>query len=535
MNMKMEQKDNHKFTKSDVVCRLEQIKDKTLLQVDNKGVLDSYEQKKEKGIVGRIIEQCVFKYPSDNNPDADLLIDEEKVELKTTGVIEKKKGAGEYVAKEKLSIAAVSIYKLSRQKFCTSHFWKKMEHLLMVFYLYKKRESNQSLVGQYKHFKFIDYAFFSPTKSEAEELENDWQKIHDFVEKIIDEEKNERDEEKKKKNIKDSYIQNHGKIRREGLTYLTLAPVYPPRFQLKKDYVTAIVQRSLNQEKNGDALKDFPKMDSLSDVWDELSHIAKKYEGWSLSEIAKDKDVHINGGGSKNVAEQVLIKLFSEKCEAKKLNQIETFYSKSIIAKTVVYKRCFRKKIDAGWRLSEDMKMLPVDFEDLLKKKIVRENMSDELEELEEIKKIDEFRYEDSNVYEFFSQHEFICIIFERPSEKSPLKDNIFRGFKRLSFPQEYINGDGENTLQSLWNDSRNKIFKKTLTEVSYQRNGKTYTAPNFLKASENVFFFRGSAPDSSEKNKKERIPGIDIKMLPQYLWVSRRLIYQLLESQNYL
>ena len=94
----------HKLNKCDVVRRLDKITNKTLLQVDSKGILNSYEKKKEKGIVGRIIEQCVFEYPSDNNPDADLLIDNEKVELKSTGVIEKKKSAGEYVAKEKLSI-----------------------------------------------------------------------------------------------------------------------------------------------------------------------------------------------------------------------------------------------------------------------------------------------------------------------------------------------------------------------------------------------------------------------------------------------
>lgn len=39
-----------------------------------------------------------------------------------------------YVAKEPMSITAVGVYDIAEQEFETSHFWEKLEHMLIIYY-----------------------------------------------------------------------------------------------------------------------------------------------------------------------------------------------------------------------------------------------------------------------------------------------------------------------------------------------------------------------------------------------------------------
>ena len=90
----------------------------------------------QKGVAGSLIEQCVLEYDPDSKQEADLTVKDGnksmKVELKTTGMVISDKPVEHYVAKEPMSITAVGVYDISEQTFDKSHFWEKLEHMLIV-------------------------------------------------------------------------------------------------------------------------------------------------------------------------------------------------------------------------------------------------------------------------------------------------------------------------------------------------------------------------------------------------------------------
>ena len=131
--------ESHFFQKKYLEKILDNCLDKTLGDVDSNNLFDkTKENKKITGIAGNIIEQSVLGYPADNRQEPDLNIDGVKTELKTTG-IKYIKNNSEFVAKEPMSITAVSPKTIVKETFFESNFWHKLEHNLlyttyMIFY-----------------------------------------------------------------------------------------------------------------------------------------------------------------------------------------------------------------------------------------------------------------------------------------------------------------------------------------------------------------------------------------------------------------
>ena len=181
-----------------------------------------------------------------------------------------------------------------------------------------------------------------------------------------------------------------------------------------------------------------------------------------------------------------------------------------LIGKTIAF-------TSSGGR-TEDMKLFHIDFNELTRETIVDD---DGIER--------PITFEDSDMYAYFADHEFLCIMFkespidpESGYKPNSLSSNIFIGFKRIVFSDDFI----DTKVRKLWEDTRDKIFNHKLVDVVqkkkgsivYLKNGEVSTAPNFLKGSENDIFVRGSGKDSSSKHKTECVNGI--RMLPQYVWI---------------
>lgn len=520
----------HVFTREDVINRLESALDKTLEQIDTEGVFDKFKNVKlQKGIAGTIIEQCVFEYSPDTKQEPDLLIDGIKTELKTTGMLVENKPIKHYVAKEKLSVTAVSIYKLSEQEFDTSHFWMKLEHLLFVYYLYLRKRNEKITPAEYKPFPIKGYQFYEFTEDEKAALRADWENVHSLVSDITTNLSGEHNKEWKEK-VKQKYIERHGEIRKKGLNVVDLAPTYPPRFQLKSSFVSTIIAKHFGEE-----LEQIPgKYKYLNDINGKCHELAQQYKGMTLEEIATSLGVTISGDGDKNVAEQVLVKMFGG--NSKKLNRIEIFQRFGITAKTVV--------VTPSGIMTEDTKMYHVDFDEF---------METEIEDIDEEDNVIIRRkeFEDSELYTYFEKGEFLCIMFEEPPaeyykdsmtgkrkrKKAPLKNNKFLGFKRIFFSDEILN----SVIKKLWTNTRDKISRKMLIDEPTMRNGKQLvlkngelsSAPNFMKSSENGVYIKGSATDSSSKNKTECVNGI--KMLPQFVWLNRVFMSERLAEVDYI
>jgi len=102
--------DCHQFSKIRLIDILDACLNKTLGEVDVNCVFKKTETNpKITGIAGIVIEQSILGYPADSRQEPDLIVDEQHVELKTTGIrYTKKKGEHAYKAKEPMSITAVS-------------------------------------------------------------------------------------------------------------------------------------------------------------------------------------------------------------------------------------------------------------------------------------------------------------------------------------------------------------------------------------------------------------------------------------------
>jgi DNA mismatch repair protein MutH len=89
---------------------------------------------KNKGRLGQIVEEGILGYPINSNPEADLK--ELGIEIKTTGVIQKKDG--DIRAKERLAIDSLNYSSIIKFDFKNSPMWLKADEMLFVFYGYEK-------------------------------------------------------------------------------------------------------------------------------------------------------------------------------------------------------------------------------------------------------------------------------------------------------------------------------------------------------------------------------------------------------------
>ena len=145
--------------------------------------------------------------------------------------------------------------------------------------------------------------------------------------------------------------------------------------------------------------------------------------------------------------------------------------------------------------------------------------------------------FEESSIYEFFSNQTFLFSIFEEPYDKSPLEQNIFKGFKRLSFSEEFI----YEHVQKTWDDVRNLLMNDKF-EVTEERdkngkviiNKKTGTVrekTNFPKSKDYLIFLRGTGTDSTKKTLN--LKGYQIYQ--QQFWIKGSALVGMLESVDFI
>lgn len=517
----------HIYDKEDLIKRFEESLNKTLGDIDNLGIFEQLKRnaiKLQKGVAGTIIEQCVLKYPPDQKQQADLIVIENgeqiETELKVTGMRtasdKRSDGANvHYVAKEPMSITAVSVYEIPEQSFEDSYFLHKIKHMLIVYYHYLSKKAVKAY--EYKDFPVKGYEFHEFTDEEMIALQQDWQIVHDLCLEVVSRHPGKRTSLWKDE-VKKDYISSHVRLR-GALTYIDLAPKFPPRFRLKKPMVSSIIAKHF-----GSDLEQLPgRYIVISDVDRKCRELRFAYAGKTIGELADTFSVPRlapSGKENKGITEQVVVKLFGG--TVNKLNKIELFERFGLVAKTVTM-------TSSGGR-TEDMKLFHIDFDEIAQKEFIDEEGQ-----------VREYTFEDSELYSYFSTNELLCIICSEPankSKKSLLADNTFVGFKRLVFSEEFI----DTSVRKLWEDIRYKVLSGTLEDVVnrladgsiiYNKNGEISSTPNFMKSVDNEVFVRGSGKDSSLASKTESVNGI--KMLPQYVWLKGTAVIEELEKSSLL
>ena len=231
--------------------------------------------------------------------------------------------------------------------------------------------------------------------------------------------------------------------------------------------------------------------------------LTTQYKGKTLAEL---KVIFGIDASAKDIAAKCVIRMFGTDC--KRLNQISDFTKVGIIAKTIT--------ITPKGRRTEDMKLKHIDFEEWADR---------------------DADFEESDVYDYFCEHSFLCPIFCEYDSKDQSK-TTFEGFKRFAFDEEFI----EHEVRRTWEDSRYLIHNNELEwEYLYDNHGNkrmnssgSYCgAPNFPKSSEYKVFFRGGADVSTEKTRTECVNGI--RMLPQFFWLKGSYIAKKLQEIPYI
>ena len=493
---------DHVYEKSALISRLETCRGKTFGAIDNKGMFAHVQEfPLQKGIAGAVVEQCIFGYDPDSKQEADLIIldgeEATKTELKTTGMLVNPHPRKHYVAKEPMSITAVGVYDIAEQEFYSSHFWEKLEHMLIVYYHYAADHAVSAY--EYKDFPLVGYEFHEFSDDDVEVLKNDWEHVRKLCEGVVSHYPGPRDAQWKA-DVKQEYIDVHGQLRRV-LSYIDLAPKFPPRFRLKQPTVSAMIANHF-----GYSLEQLPgKYTTVSDIDKKCQELTERYRGRTIESLANEFGIpYSRQRENKGITEHIIVAMFGGK--SKKLNQIELFEKFGLIAKSVAV-------TSTGGR-TEDMKLFKVDFDEITQRVVTEEDGSSR-----------EYQFEDSELYTYFADHEFLCIVFKEAGSESSNKrgDNMFLGFKRLVFSNQFI----EETVKPVWEDTRSKILNGTLEDIIQYRqdgsivvnkSGDVSSAPNFLKSRDNEVFLRGSGADASLKHKTECVNGI--RMLPQYIWI---------------
>lgn len=501
-------KGNHFFHKEELIHILDNIVGKTFGEVDKNNIFDrTIDKPKITGIAGDVIEQSVLCYPADQSQRPDLDVDGILTELKTTGMRLKKDGNRKiYEAKEPVSITAVSIATIASEDIFNSNFWHKVSNILFVFYHYESPKAVPA--AAYADFHIRRYCFYQFSPDDVTILKKDWQIIHDFI-----------------ADLQSKYTEEHVKqyypslstIINKKLTYLDTAPKYPhaPRFRIRKRVITVIIQQTFDRNMF-EKLPD--KYLNQSDVREKCVYITELFLGWSMADILEHCDVQIDRARKiqlKQYAEQVIVRMFGG--TAKKISKIEMFRKFGYVGKSITIR-------PNGMR-TEDTKLISVNFEELT-----------ELMILDEGGKLRKKTFEDSDLYNYFYDNKFLCVIFQEshPDKdgKVRLDDNKFLGFKILDLSDDELISAAKQT----WNDAREIInngkleFVPTLDKEGYQRySPKTQIpmgAPNLPKSENSTVFFRGTGRDATDKIQ---INGIEI--LRQSYWIKGTYIVERLKN----
>lgn len=465
----------HFFKKKELERLLENALNKTLGEVDKNNVFDRTKvNPKITGIAGNVIEQSVLGFPADNKQRPDLDVEGIDIELKTTGIRLCKKGRNQYEAKEPMSITAVSPKKIVKEEFYDSNYWHKLKNMLLVYYHYDSVKTVRA--SEYANFYIRGYEFHKFSKEDEKRLRADWEIVRDFIRQL----------QNKYDNPENEYPRISSELRSQ-LVYIDTAPKWPnnPRFRLKRQFLTSIIQNHF-----GNKLEQLPgKYISFNDVDRKCSELKRIYYGKTVKELVEI--LGIKSKINKAISEQIVVRMFGG--EAKKISKIELFNKFGLIAKTITLTK-------TGCR-TEDMKLFTIDFDEWLDINT---------------------KFEDSKIYDYFANRQLLCIIFEEPSKKASLKDNVFIGFKRLAFSDKFI----QNDVKKVWDEIRSLVYSDKLREVIVynknnkpivnKKNGTIKTSINFPKSKNNILFVRGTGRDSRDK------PVVlnDISMYRQNIWL---------------
>lgn len=445
-------------TEAELLKRAEIAEGKTFKELDVNNTLSQ----SGKGDLGQVIEQGVFGYAPNSNPEADF--EELGIELKVTPIKQNKNKT--FSSKERLVLNIINYMEEYKNTFFTSSFWLKNEKLLIMFYLWEQALER----GDYRIIRSLLYTF---PEEDLAVIQSDWEAIVDKIKEGKAHELSEGDTNYLGACTKGA---NRHSIRQQPFSS---EPAKQRAFSLKQSYMTTLVRKYLDQDK----LTSFASASELQEK--------------SLEEILEDRFAPFIGKTAEEIADALNFTL-SKSNKAKlpglisavlgkkgtQLNQIEEFEKANIIAKTI--------RLEPNGVPKEHMSFDQIDF-----------------------KRWVSTEFEESQIYERFETTKFLFVVFEyRETEKqNKHRQSYLNGIKLWNMPEQDI----YRYVEPLWKETK-RILEEGVELV--QRGSRVFNNLPGAKFN-NVTHIR---PKARKGNDKTLLP--DGQMITkQCYWLDRNYI----------
>lgn len=439
-----------------------------LISEDTAEYGESHENKKRKGGLGEIIEECFFHYKCNNDSKADF--DKAGVELKVTSYkINKNKS---FSAKERLIITMIDYFSVIEEDFYSSHLWNKCKLILLVYYLYDNNISNRL---DYK----INYSkLFTPPKEDLEIIKADYETI---INKIKDGKAHELSES-------DTFYlgaatKSSSSLKRRGQPFSDI-PAKPRAFSFKSSYMTYILNKYIinNVSTYEPIIKDSIVLKNTNFKEYIISKI-NLYVGLSDYELCSLFSREYNNNKSQWID-------LTYRMLGIKSNHAEEFIKANMVVKAI--------RIEDDNSIIENMSLPAFKFKELVKE-----------------------TWEESNLYTYFNETSFLFVVYKKQGNTYTLK-----GCQIWNMPY-----DDYATMEEGWNSIKNTIINGVILTPSQGKSGKIIVKNNFPKKSDNrIIHIRPHAkkgayyfPNGNILNNQSTIGNIsrDANELPDGRWMT--------------
>ena len=442
---------------------------------------DSHENKKRKGGLGELIEECFFHYKCNNDSAPDF--DKAGVELKVTPYKINKNNT--FSAKERLIITMIDYFKVVDEDFENSHLWNKCKLILLVYYLYSSDIKNR-----------LDYVInyvklFTPPEEDLEIIKNDFEIIVNKIKAGKAHELSEGDTMYLGAATKSSSSLNR---RKQPFSNI---PAKPRAFSFKTSYMTYVLNNFIvsNKTTYEPIIKDINEIKNTT------------FEDLIINKI----DSYVGK------TDEELCKLFNRKYNNNKTQWIDLAYRMLGISSN---------KAEEFEKANIKVKALRIET----KNKIIE---SSPLPTFKFKELIDE-TWEDSKLFNYLNEQKFLFVIYKKFKNRY-----ILKGAQLWHIPYDDLN----TTVHEGWENIRNIILNGVKFIPKYNKNGKlTYdnNLPN--KTANRIIHIRPHAQKSAYKFEDGTEVGNilrDANELPdgrymtnQSFWINNTYIISQLDSK---
>lgn len=424
-------------TFNDVLNDYVKYKSELLISEEKEEYAENHENKKRKGGLGDLIEECYFHYKCNNDSRPDF--PDAGVELKVTPYkINKNKTLS---AKERLIITMIDYFKVVEENFEDSHLWNKSQLILLIYYLYSKDIGNRL---DYK----INYAkLFTPPEEDLEIIKNDFKIIVDKIKAGKAHELSEGDTM-----YLGAATKSASSSDRRGQPFSDI-PAKPRAFSFKTSYMTYVLNNFIvpNKTTYEPIIKDASelKFNTFEEI---IINKINSYAGKTDEELCKifDREYNDNKAQWIDLAYRML---------GIKSNKAEEFEKANITVKAL--------RIESKDKIVESSPLPTFKFKELV-----------------------EETWKESKLFNYLDQQKFLFVVYKKDGDKYVLK-----GAQLWNIPY----GDLNTTVREGWENIRNVIIDGVKFTPKTDKNGKVIYSNNLPnKESNRVIHIRPHAQKSA-------------------------------------